>query len=146
MEIFITIQQILATLGIKATPTASFNGRLWLSFVLFAIAIVTSAVFLIYSAEVIMEYMQCFCIISALIEIGLCFTMIVLQKIRLFNYIDCMQKLINKSKYTICIWNKIQWKIHFEGKCQQNKVSFRAGKSNIQSNSRSNQSTSRKDL
>lgn len=45
-----------------------------------------------------MDYILCFCIITALIGIGLCFLAIALQKQQLFNYIESVEELINKSK------------------------------------------------
>lgn len=98
---FQLIRGHLTMLGIEPTPlTQKFpiDAKLILAFLNFAIAIGLSALFLVYSANAIMDYMQCFCLISASIELGLCFAAIVLQKQRLFNYIESVEKLINKSK------------------------------------------------
>lgn len=104
MKIFEMIRKHLIVVGMESTQSTrlnSFNGRLSMSFLLFINYITSSALFLIYSANLIIEFMQCFCIISALIEIGFCFAAIAVQKQLLFNYIESMEKLINKSEFEI---------------------------------------------
>lgn len=101
IKIFHTIRGHLTKLGIKPTPSTrfiSFNGKLLLGFLFFVFLITTCALFLIYLAKNIVEYMQCVCIFTALFEIGLCFSAIVVQRRRLFSYIRTMEKLVNKSK------------------------------------------------
>lgn len=111
MKIFQTIQSIFTMLGIEkpmpSTRIFSINGRLALGFVIFAFTIVTSAMFFIYSAKFIMEYMQCFCALTAAAEIGLCFAAFVRQNQRLFHYIESMEMLINKSKVYFCYFQSI---------------------------------------
>lgn len=45
-----------------------------------------------------MEYIEWFCLITASVEIGLCFVSIfVLRKHQLFRYMDSVEEVINKS-------------------------------------------------
>lgn len=103
MEIFQTIRRHLTLLGIDATQSA-LNWKLLLGFLLFGDVTIGCALYLVYLAETMIEYMQCFCVISGTIEIGLCFVATVLQKQLLFDYIDHVEKLINTSKF---IWGVV---------------------------------------
>lgn len=102
MKIFKKIRGHLKMLGIERTQSTriySINGKLSIVFLSFALSIILSTLFVVYSAKVTMDYILCFCIISALIAMCFCFVAITLQKIRLFNYIECIEKLIKKSKF-----------------------------------------------
>lgn len=101
MKICQRIRHHLTMLGIeptKSSQTFPLNPRLLFGFLLFNSAVLSTALYLVYLVNSILEYIQCFCILTALIEMSLCFTVIVLQKWRLFDYIECMERLINKSK------------------------------------------------
>lgn len=115
MKIFQRIRKDLIILGIKPTQSNqmySFSRKLFLGYLLLILGVVSSALFVVYSANNIMDYMQCFCTISALLSVGLCFSAIVLQKMRLFNYIESTEELINTRKHCLCAFrynfNRIQ--------------------------------------
>lgn len=104
MKILQTTRKHLTILGIEpkqSTGIFSLNWRLLLGFSLFADAIISTTLFLVYLANDIMDYILCFCVISALIELCFCFSLFVFQRQRLFNYIESMEKLINQSKFYI---------------------------------------------
>lgn len=101
MEIFNTFRGHLKILGIESTQSARkfpFNRNLLLGFLSFFISIILTGLFLVYFVNDIMELLQCVCTISATIELGFCFAAMVLQKWRLFNIIEFMEKLVNKRK------------------------------------------------
>lgn len=101
MIIFQAIRRDLTMIGIQpatSTRIISFNAKLLSGFLVCLLGITSSALFLIYSAVILMEFMQCFCILTALISLFLTFSSVVLQNKRLFNYIETMEELINKSK------------------------------------------------
>lgn len=137
MRIFQAIRRYLTMLNIEPGQSSrpfKFNGRLSLGFLLNFLGILLSAMFIKYSAEILMEFMQCFCIISALISLCLTFAAIVLQEHRLFNYIDSVEELINRRKCIFFVSNRNRIRIEFaeEIKCRHG---FRIEKSHIESNS-----------
>lgn len=88
---------------IQSTRIASVNRKLILGFILFVLGITLCILFLLYSTEIITEHIQCICIISLLIEIGLCFVAMALQRGLLFNYIVSLEELLNKSECNVLI-------------------------------------------
>lgn len=101
MEIFQSIRRHLTLLGIVPTKFSRiypFNWPLFAGFSIFIFSIISSMLYLVYTANTIMEYIQCFCIISASIGIGIGFFTIVLKKMQWFDYIENFQELINKRK------------------------------------------------
>lgn len=129
MKICQIIRRHLTVLGIEP-PTSdrllSFNRRLSLGFFVFMVAIIQAVLYFVYSANNVMEYMHCFCLVTSTTEVAFCFAAMVLQERRLFDYMETMEKLISTSKSTS------------NSRCN----CLRTGKSDVQSNSRRNQSAS----
>lgn len=101
MKIFRRIRGHLTMLGMEPTPSARFlpfNWKLLMGFIVFILGIGSCISFLCYKAEIIVEYIQCICVISLLIEIGFDFVAMAMQRRQLFNYIEIVEKLINTSK------------------------------------------------
>lgn len=103
MQIFQVIRVHLAALGIETKPStgqSSFSGKLSMSFILLVLSIISSVLFVICEADTVIEFMQCFSVISAIVENSVSFVAIVWQRQRLFNYIEIVESIINKSKST----------------------------------------------
>lgn len=98
MEVLQSIRAHLKNLGIESTRSTKFNGKLCLAFLSFVLSIILNVLFLLNSAKSVMDYILCFCIMTALLGIGLCFSAIAMQKVQLFKYIGIVEKLINQSK------------------------------------------------
>lgn len=141
MKICQIIRRHLTVLGIqppKSNQLLSFNPRISLGLLSFVCANILSALYLVYSANNILEYMRSVCVVTATTEVGFCFLAFVLQKRRLFDYMETMEKLINKSNFI----PETSKKTISNSKCN----CFRSGKSNIKSYSCCNRSPSWKDL
>lgn len=107
MKILQESQKYLKTLGIEPTQSThiySFNGKLFVGFLVYASSIILNLLFLVYSFNSMMEFIQCICVVCALIVTGLCFFTIVLQKRQLFSLIESTEKMINGSK---CILSSV---------------------------------------
>lgn len=117
MKTFETVRRHLTLLGVvESMPTnQAYPSNRSISFgvTIFVTAITSSAMHLVYFSDSIREYIECFCVITASIEIGLCSAAIVLQKPQLFRYMDSVEELIDKSKRNALAFNRlngIQWK------------------------------------
>lgn len=98
MKILKTIRGQLIILGIKPMQSPQIiNRKLLTNFVIFVLSIASTVMYLGFSDPSMLDYILCFSTISSLIGIGLCFAIIVLQKTQLFNYIESVEELINKS-------------------------------------------------
>lgn len=101
MHIFQTNRKLLKMFGVEPTQSTrltSFNGKLTLGFLFVALSIILSALYLVYLAKTVMEFIQCFCLICTMSISGFSFAAIVLQNERFYNYIEKIEVLINRSK------------------------------------------------
>lgn len=102
MKILQTVRNNYAILGIsplnQSNQRDSFSKKVFFGFCLFICLMVLQFVYVFYFANGFMEYMDCFCSISAGISIYTCYGAIVFRKTTLFDGIGIMEKLIDSSK------------------------------------------------
>lgn len=100
MEIFQVIQKRLGILNINPNESNPLNWKITMSFLMFGYSIL-SCVILIFIAEKItlMDFVISFCVISELIKMGICLAVIVAQRMKLFEVIGSIEKLINESNH-----------------------------------------------
>lgn len=84
-------------MGLEATRSI-FNMKLMLGFLLLSISITLSTLYSTLVASSFAEYIQCLCLISALLSMAGCIVAVVLKKVELFDYIEKMEKFINASE------------------------------------------------
>lgn len=102
MKICQTTRAHLALLSIKPTQSTQihpFNVKLYFGFLLFVLSIILCCLFVIFEANSFLEYIQSFCMTTAVATVGLCFTAVVSQKSQLFKFIKSIEKIINISKF-----------------------------------------------
>lgn len=100
MKIFETIQKHLAILGINPNEShLRHNWKISLGFFVFGLCIILNVIF-IFSIEnvTLMNYMEFFNVSTSLILVCHSMATIVLQRVELFEFIDSIEKLVNKSK------------------------------------------------
>lgn len=103
MKIFETVQKHLLLLGISPNERAHpFNWKIVMCFLMFGLSILLNVIF-IFSGEsiILMNYVEFFCVITGLIELGICLLAIVLQQMKLFEVIKTTEKLINESNLNL---------------------------------------------
>lgn len=106
MKIIRAVRGNLTMLGIEPTESTQiypFNGRLSIGFLLYGLHLIANVLYLINDAKTMLEYLLCFVIICASIGFGLCLAVMVWRKQQLFNYIDSIEELVNKSKYRLSL-------------------------------------------
>lgn len=81
----------------QSTRIYQLNRKLLLGFLIFVSTIISIALFFVYLANTKLDYIQCFCTLSALCSIGLCFVAMVLQRMQLLQFFESIEELINKS-------------------------------------------------
>lgn len=112
MKIFETIQKQYAILGIISSRLSSqkyrFNEREFLGFLLFGYQIFSQFVYVFHEASGFMEYVVSICATSGTIIMFVCFAAIVFRKSTLFESIDNVETLIDKSEchFSIIIYVK----------------------------------------
>lgn len=101
MKIFKIIQNKLALLGINPNGLDKFNWKITMGLISFGFSIFTNVVF-IFTIEniILMDYVQFFCITSALVLMCFCTTNIVSQRINLFGVIKNLENITKKSNLT----------------------------------------------
>lgn len=102
LKIFRVIQRHFTILGIHPTNQSNqknpTNKRIVVGFLLFACFIPSQYVYFFYVASDFMEYMECFCSMSASMIIFINLLAIVFKKTLLFENIEKIEKLIETSE------------------------------------------------
>lgn len=103
IQIFQSISGFLAFSGLISNRWSQahhpFNARLISCFLVIGLSIICNVLYLIFVANTLVECMQCVGIISAVVEIGICFAAIAYQSNYLFECIARTEKTINASKF-----------------------------------------------
>lgn len=98
MKIFETVIKNLVFLGVDPNESRRFNWKVMTCFLVFGLNIVFNGIF-IFSIEdlTLTVYMEFVGIILALIEMSISLLAIVLQRMKLFALIGCIENVINES-------------------------------------------------
>lgn len=113
LQILQLIREILAVLGLISNRL--FNTRLISCFLVIGLSIICNTLFLFYEANTLVESMQCICVISAVVEVGICFAAIVFQSNYLFECLARTEKTINASKFEHKVTYNYLKLIYFSG-------------------------------
>lgn len=102
MKVFEAIQKPLVMLGIDPNESSRSNWKIAICFLLFILNILSSII-IIFSIEDdnLMAYMIGFCTTSASIEIGVAMAAMVVQQMKLIEFIEITEKLINQSNSSL---------------------------------------------
>lgn len=102
MKIFQTIQKQYATVGISpsnpSTRDLPFNGRILFGFLLFGCLILLQLMHIFYVASGFLEYVVCVSTTCGTVIVLVCFGAIVFRTAVLFEGIEKIEEVIDKSK------------------------------------------------
>lgn len=106
MRLFPTIQKNLLSLGLTPDQSSQkhpFNGKVIAGFLIIDTTITSCIMFLLYEADILVEYAECLYIITVLIVILIDFLILFFQKNELFQEIDTIRKnIFRKNDFNHC--------------------------------------------
>lgn len=97
MKIFETIRKETVILGISPIEAHQFDWKIVMGFLIFSLNIFLFLMFILTKENpILMDYVLHFCTITSLTEMSICLMAIVLQHMKLFEFIEIIEKLINE--------------------------------------------------
>lgn len=96
MKIFKAVQRNLSILGFNAHESQQCNWKILAGVSLFVLIIFLNVLYITSLDDVVlMDYVEFFCMISALFEIGICWANIAMQQSKLFEIAESFETLVN---------------------------------------------------